>query len=444
MKIAWFTPFSQKSAIGRFSQGVTAELAKRASVDIFSFDDGPTHQTNVPVRKFKSANSISEQTLAPYDVIFYNFGNHIPFHLEIFKTSRRFPGVAVVHDFVMHHFFVGYYMEVYRAPEDYLKSLERHYGKKIRDAAAAAIKRTGPPYFWDSEAVVDCPLFEEALIGAQGVIAHSEFLREKVARVFGGPIRKIPLHYKIDRTAPTASRRQLGVADDSLLILTIGHANPNKRITATIDALGQIRDSVGQRALETKTEFVIAGSCAGSYRKEIETSIRRNKLENVVKIAGEVSDEALRGYLSAADICVNLRYPAMEGASASAIEEMLFGKPIIVANVGFYAELPSDCVVKVEPNSPAELRDAIRDLLADKPRRERLGQAALSFAQKEFNAGHYADMAVQFAEEVRRSRPLIGLADKLARECRRMGLAGNSSTVETLSAELGHLFGPRR
>ena len=438
MKIAWFTPLSQKSAIGRFSQGVTAELAKRASVDIFCFDEGPTHQTNVPVRKFMSANSISAQTLAPYDVIFYNFGNHIPFHLEIFKTSRRFPGVAVIHDFVMHHFFVGYYMEVYRSPDAYLKALEGHYGKTIRDTAAAAIKRTGPPYFWDSEAVVDCPLFEETLVGALGVIAHSDFLKEKAARVFGGPIRKIPLHYKIDRAAPTPSRQQLGIKPDSLLIITIGQGNPNKRITSTIDALGQIRDSVGP------LEFIIAGACAGSYRKEIDAAIRRNKLENVVKVAGEVTDEVLRGYLAAADICVNLRYPAMEGASASAIEEMLFGKPVIVANVGFYAELPSGCVVKVEPNSPAELRAALKDLATGKPRRERLGQAALAFAQKEFGADRYADMVVQFAGEVRRARPLIGLVDKLARECRQMGLAGNSATVENLSAELAHLFGPRR
>ena len=412
--------------------------SKRASVDIFSFDDGPTHPTTVPVRKFKSSNALTEQTLAPYDVIFYNFGNHIPFHLEIFKTSRRFPGVAVIHDFVMHHFFVGYYLEVHRSPDDYLKALERHYTKKIRDTAAAALKRTGPPYFWDSDAVVDCPLFEEVLIGAQGVIAHSEFLREKVARVFGGPVRKIPLHYKIDRSAPTSSRRQLGIAEDSLLIITIGHANPNKRITSTLDALGQIRNSVGP------FEFVIAGSCAGSYRNEIDAAIRRNKLENVVKVAGEVSDEALRGYLAAADICVNLRYPAMEGASASAIEEMLFGKPIIVANVGFYAELPVDCVVKVEPNSPEELRGALKDLAANKQRRERLGRAALAFAQKEYGADHYANSAIQFAEEVRRARPLIGLADKLARECRQMGLAPDSATVESLSAELGHLFGTRR
>ena len=434
MKIAWFTPFSQKSAIGRVSQGVTLELAKRASVDLFCFDKDATHPTTVPVRKFERASAITEQTLAAYDIIFYNFGNHLPFHLEIFRTSQRFPGIAILHDFVMHHFFVGYYLELHRSRPDYVGTLENLYGKKIAESAGAAIKKAGPPYFWDSEAVVDCPMFECVLPGAQGVITHSEFLKQKVERVFGGPVRKIPLHYKINRDAPTPTRRELGVAEDCLLIVTIGHANPNKQITSTIDAIGQLRGSVGAM------QFVIAGSYSGAYKKDIDAAIRRNKLESVVKVAGEVTDADLRGYLAAADICVNLRYPAMEGASASAIEEMLYGKPMIVANTGFYAELPEDCVVKVEPTSDAGLRAAIQSLATDPELRRRLGSAARAFAEREFGADHYAELALQFADEVRRARPLLGLADKMASVCRSMGIPPGHAMVESLAVELGNLF----
>lgn len=432
MKIAWFTPFSVKSAIGRFSQGVTAELAKRASVEIFCFDAGPTHATSVPVRKFSSSTAITDQTLAAFDVIFYNFGNHLPFHLEIFKTSRRVPGVAVLHDFVLHHFFAEYYLNLHRSQDDYLNAIGRFYGKAMRDTAAAGLNKKGRPHFWDTDMVVGCPMFEEVLGGAQGVIAHSEFLTQRVASVFGGPVRKIPLHYKIDPDGAAQSRRQLGLAVDSLVIVTIGHANPNKRITATIDALGKLDSS--------KIQFVIAGPCGKEYRKEIDEAIRRNRLESVVKVTGEVTDEALRGYLSVADICVNLRYPAMEGASASAIEEMLYGKPIIVANIGFYAELPDDCVVKVRPNSPAELGDALAHLVANADVRTRLGLAAQAYASKEYAADHYAELALQFADEVRRARPMLGLVDKLAGECRTMGIARDNPLVEHLSDELSQLF----
>ena len=434
MKIAWFTPFSAKSAIGRFSQGVTAELAKRASVEIFSFDTAPTHVTDIPVRKFRSAAAISDQALSTFDVIFYNFGNHLPFHLEIFKMSRRCPGVAVIHDFVMHHFFAGYYIDLHRSQDDYLKAVERFYGKQMRDAAAAGLKKKGRPHFWDTDVVADCPLFEEVLAGAQGVIAHSEFLKQRVAQVFGGPVRKIPLHYTINREGLSIARKHLGLSDDSLVILTIGHANPNKRITATIDAIGSIRDSAGPLT------FVIAGPCGREYRREIDEAIRRNRLESVVKIAGEVTDEALRGYLSAADICVNLRYPAMEGASASAIEEMLYGKAIIVANVGFYAELPDQCVVKVEPNQPNDLRQALARLASDTSERNRLGDTALAYALKEYAADHYAELAIEFADEVRRARPLLSLTDKLAHECRRMGIVRETGVVDHLAEELSHLF----
>ena len=282
MKIAWFTPFSTKSSIGRCSLGVTAALEKRASVDIFCFDTGPTHPTQVNVKRFQSDADITTNTLAPYDIVFYNFGNNLPFHYNIFKTSRRFPGVAVLHDFVMHHFFAAYYLDLFRSRPDYLNALERLYGSKMRDKAASAIKRTGPPYFWDTDAVTDCPMFEEVLPRAEGVITHSAFFKNKVARVFGGPVCEIPLHHNVDLYSPFQSRAQLGVAAGSLLILTVGHANPNKRITSTIDALGRLRDRIGP------FEFVIAGPCSPDYRREIDSAVRRHGLENNVKVLGEI------------------------------------------------------------------------------------------------------------------------------------------------------------
>ena len=49
MRIAWFSPLSEKSAIGRASTYIVRELAKGVDVEFWHFDKGPLH----PVREAK-------------------------------------------------------------------------------------------------------------------------------------------------------------------------------------------------------------------------------------------------------------------------------------------------------------------------------------------------------------------------------------------------------
>ncbi len=434
MKIAWFTPFSLKSAIGRFSQGVVAELAARADVDVLCFDAGETYSTKVPVRKFASASRVEDRILSRYDVIFYNFGNYLPFHREIFEVSRRHPGIAVMHDFVMHHFFAGYYLDYKKSMSGYLGAIERIYGEKMKNAAEKSITRSGLR-LWDTDRVLECPMFENVLPGALGVITHSGFFKQRAEDKFAGPVRKIPLAYDVDTTSPVKSRSDLGLTEGRLIILTIGHVNPNKQIVAIIHALAQLRASL------PLFEYVIAGSCSREYKKEIEACIRKNHAQEMVKLVGEIPEDTLRGYLMHADVCINLRFPALEGASASAIEEMRFGKPIIVSNLGFYSDLPEDSVLKIDPHSPAELAKAITRLAQDPKERMQMGAAAHSYAESEFRADAYARQALEFVDEVRRSRPLLDLTAKLARECARMGVTREMSLVDTMAGDMGELFG---
>ena len=95
VKIAWFTPFSTKSAIGRVGNLVARELSTQAEVHIWHNDKEDLRQTTLQTIYFPSAAKIDFQTLAAYDAIVYNFGNHLPFHKEIFDISRRVPASAL-------------------------------------------------------------------------------------------------------------------------------------------------------------------------------------------------------------------------------------------------------------------------------------------------------------------------------------------------------------
>ena len=432
MKIGWFTPFSDRSAIGRFSRDVAVELAKSSELEVCCFDRGPIHEVEIPLRRFESAARVTQADLAKYDVVFYNFGNHFPFHGEIYLVSQQWPGIAILHDFVLHHFFAEYYMKHLKNSGAYVEAMARVYGREGEKKARESV--SGAARVWETDSVVSFPLFEPVLEGSLGVIVHSDFLLDKVASAFAGPARKIPLAYSVDTNQEILTRAALGVSPQRALFVTIGHVNPNKRIMAVLDALRRIPST------RERIEYVIVGACDPAYRRQLEAAIEKIGLTGVVRLTGEVPGRVLRSYLAHADVCINLRFPAMEGASASAIEEMLYGKPLIVTNVGFYRELPDSGVIKIEPGAESQLAQVLERLLLNPAERESMGQASRDYAERQFRADSYAAASIKFAIEVRRARPLLDLADHIGVEFRRMGVTSAMPVVDSIAAELHSTF----
>jgi glycosyltransferase involved in cell wall biosynthesis len=429
MRIAWFTPLSQLSAIGRFSVAVTASLSKMMDVDLCYFDAGEVRDATVSAKRFQSAASVSLSTLSAYDIVIYNFGNYLPFHREIYLLSQRWPGVCILHDFVMHHFFAAYYFEYLRDPGAYRLMLERTYG------STAPV----PDRVWETDDVVRFPLFEEITRGALGAITHSAFFKKRVETSFAGPVERIPLAYDAPNQHIEVSRGQLGIRDDQILVVTVGHMNPNKQVECVINALSRVGGPVSRSLV-----YAVLGPISPDYERKLKSAVKERGLGNTVLLLGQVSDEVLRAYLSAADICINLRFPAMEGASASAIEEMLFGKPVIVTDTGFFSELPDDCVIKVKPCSESDVTDALRKLANDPSARMSIGARAKAFAETEFHPDRYAKQVVDFIWEVQSAKLILGLADRVGIELWRMGVQADMRIVDGVAGEIAQAFGAKR
>jgi glycosyltransferase involved in cell wall biosynthesis len=431
MRVAWFTPLSVKSAIGRAGASIARELAKLADVEVWHASSGPLHEVDARVTYFRDGSDPVLARLAQFDLILYNYGNHLPFHREIHQVAAQYPGVVVLHDFVMHHFFAALYMEELREPGLYRDEMRRLYGAAGAEAAERSLR--GKPV-WETDEVTRFPLFERVIRGAQGVIAHSDFLLEKVRAAASAPAVKIPLPYEIPAAPTGGTRAALGVPEDRVLLLTVGHGNANKRLEATIEAIGSTP------ALAAKYHFVVAGPCDPNYRKRLDAAVEKHRLQGRVDFLGYVSQEQLETCLTQADVCVNLRYPAIEGASASAIEEMLYGKPVIVSDTGFYAELPGDAVRKVDPRREQEgLRAALTELL-DAGARTAMGTRAREYAAATFRADSYAKEVVRFAWEVRHARPVFDLAGRLSAELRRMRVTPGMKLPAKVAAETAKLF----
>jgi glycosyltransferase involved in cell wall biosynthesis len=430
VRIAWFTPFHRASAIGRFSRLVTAELAKSVDVDIWHPASADLHPTALRTIDCPHHLALGPENLAAYDLCVYNLGDHLDFHREIFLTSRRVPGLVVLHDFVMHHFFAAYYLDDLRDGEAYEAAMARWYGEGGKRAAEEAVRGMAPGV-WESDRVAEFPLFQEAVRGASGVIVHSEFLREAVAGAFEGPIRRLFLAYDRPQGAlATKNKRDLLIPDDRLLVITVGHANPNKKIVETIQAIGR------NEHLARAVVYVVLGPCDGPYGDEIRRTIAHFGLDRTVRVLGRVSDELLASYLTHADVCVNLRWPAMEGASASAIEEMLYSKPVIVTDGGFYRELPSQAVSRIQPGNEIDgLTETLCRLVTEPQLRKHMGEEARRFAAEHSAADRYAAGLLEFVDEVMDGIPILKLMDRMADRLSAMGVGIDQPMVRRVADE---------
>src|SRR6185312_17337484 len=242
MRIAWFTPFARKSAIGRYSQSVTNELAKKVQVDLWLADRDDLLDTSLPIVEYDPALPLDQWwPRGVYDFAICHMGNYLDYHRQIFEFSRKVPSIIVLHDYVMQHFFSSYSHSVLGDVGLHLRRMEQRYGNPAREANALA--RAGrAPRIWETEHVVDFPMFEDCVSGALGVVVHSDYLARHVVAAFSGPLRKIHLAYEPHSALPVLSKRELNLPEEKLLLFTVGHVNANKRIQSVIQCLADHRD----------------------------------------------------------------------------------------------------------------------------------------------------------------------------------------------------------
>jgi glycosyltransferase involved in cell wall biosynthesis len=438
MRIAWFTPFSGGSAVGEYSRRITDMLARSNDVELWLATSEDITKTELGVIDYGRVPDALE-SLSQYDVIVYNFGDHLPFYREIYEISRRHKGIVVLHDVVLHHFFAGYYLHVRKDPGLYVEKMEEFYGLEGRLVADESIAANRPQVWEQDHEVLKYPFFEEAIVNAEGVIVHSKTHASLVRERWLGPVRAIyhPTYCGENGAAIGTSSKVCASSDSRLLLLTVGCLNRNKQIHKVIEVLGTNRD------IAKRTRYVVIGPYDGGseYFKEIEGLIARYSLESTVQILGYQPDDILNQYLCDADIFINLRFPSMDCASWSLMEQLLIGKPIIVFETGFVAELPDECVVKVPSGDYHIMADRLRMMVANKAFRASIGASARKLAIQNFSVDAYIRSFVQFVEEVRSWRPRLSLIDRASRNLGRMGVDSRMGVVDVVASEICQIFG---
>ena len=121
-------------------------------------------------------------------------------------------------------------------------------------------------------------------------------------------------------------------------------------------------------------------------------------MEDFVSITGHLPLAEFEQYIVNTDIALNMRERTVGETSASLCRILAGGVCSIVADVGWYAELPDDSVVKVglDLNTDALLAAYLQRLIEDEKLRRRIGENARRYAlaehQIERSANLYLDV----------------------------------------------------
>ena len=240
MKIAYFSPLPpQRTGVADYSKELLPALASRAEVDLWV--DEPVATAELPPCRAYNYFDDPElrRELPNYDSIIYHMGNS-PAHRNVYRTLLAAPGVVVLHDFVLHHFFAAYYLEALRSPASYIAEMAYNYGSAGEELARTAL--SSERQIWEYEPI-RYPLNKRVLDHALGVIVHSDFARRLVTQSHPHlPVAKVNLPVAIADPFPDARglRERYDIAADRVVIGSLGFGSLAKRIELVLRAVAAI------------------------------------------------------------------------------------------------------------------------------------------------------------------------------------------------------------
>jgi glycosyltransferase involved in cell wall biosynthesis len=393
VKILVFTPVGIQSAIAKVSRMVVAELeASGHHVDVVSTQK--IHPAKRDVRKefagFVDWRDGEVQSLIENaDMIWHQVGNSYDFHAGSVYWLPRTRGVISLHDYFLGGLLWGWAADGFLAEANH--AAIAWYGRSIEwiyDLALPARlqKATWPKYS-----------FAEWMVQhADAVIAHSDLALSNVLAATGGPVEVLPLPYEAS-VDHNATDPDVGGKYGRKTVLTFGGINANKAADVVIAAIS------ANIATRDALEYRLVGSIAEDMRASL-TSLA-DIMGVRLTIVGQVSDDRLNAELANADLICCLRIPSLESASATAIESMLWSKPTIVADTGFYSSLPDDAVFKVNVDHVSDELVELLDRFAQGTLAyEARAEKARLYAESTFVADTYAVRLLALAEAANRHR----------------------------------------
>ena len=426
MKLAWVTPLSAKSAIARVTIPVAQELRERGyEVLLIKSDADPTVEEidhKMSVLSWRSADPFKIDR--DFDCLLVNVGDNYLLHAGIFPFLDYHP-LGIFHDYFLYNLFRGWIATVENAEAEHHRILSSLYV----DASVESISECWKGLMSLEQIASRFPMTEWIAGRCGATLAHADFYAERLRSACSGPVASARMGV-VPRSPKNVTRNRPAT---ELRIVTLGVQNRNKCADLVIEALSNVDRT------RCPFQYRLVGPISDEDRDRLTLAAARHQVP--LSITGSVDDIQFDEELEAADLICCLRKPVLEGSSASAIEGLMAGKPMIVADAGFYSELPSDILVKVPRDVPVpELARALVTLMNDIPLRNRLNLTSQDWARRNFSIFTYTDELESLIKHAINVRPYSRIARSVGDQLTGLGVH-NHNLVSRIAATMEGLFG---
>jgi len=340
-----------RNGIADYSAELLPHLAAAGEVVVVIDDHAPPPQQRNEHQVIRLAEYVGREAEFRDEPHLYQLGNNAD-HVYMLPWLTRRPGIVVLHDGSLHH-LVDQATLRWDDHTGYAAALELEYGSGGR-----LIADQFRHYRWRTRSVFyELPLTREIISCSKAVIAHSLYAANK----FAAQAPETPVVYVPHHVAPpalearqhvsrAAARSELGIAAETLYIVSLGFVTKAKQIDTVLRFLARH----GGRSASIR--YVIVGQDKAE-EWDVRSLISTFGLSDIVKITGYVDESTFYQHVIAADIVVNLRYPSGGETSGTLIRALGVGACVVVNDIGPFAEYPDDVCAKVRVSPDVDEHD---------------------------------------------------------------------------------------
>lgn len=368
--IAYFSPFPPaRSGIADYSAGLLPHLVEHVDVTLFgSAPAGTPH--HLPIHPISHYPTLRWQ----FDLPLYQMGNS-QHHLDLYNMARRYPGLLVLHDYILHHFIAHH-----TSGQDNYPAYVREMGF---DAGLPGIQQA-----WAIKAgrqahgLTDLPLNARLLELNLATLVHSRYVQSHIqARYPTRPVHPIPA--LMTPTSGHSLRHDMAWPDNAIIFALVGQLTPEKRFDLVLQAFLRLKETVPLARL------LIIGEILPGV--DIQTLLAGHNLHSYIYFTDYVPDfSQFLNWVATSDIVINLRYPTLGETSAATLRAMASAKPVIVFDHGWYSELPAGTTYPVPPLDTPALYTALHTLAQNPTLRHQIGQKAAQHIATQHDPGRVA------------------------------------------------------
>lgn len=330
--LLYVSPFwPQRSGISEYSETLIWGLKDFFEVNILTKKkniDNQEIKDKFKVLAFKEGEDYSK-----YDYIIYNFGNSPDNHDYMYDMLRKFPGYVILHDFTLYYLTIMHYrkqnklfQKIYELEgiSGLITAKDSIKDKQIEDLIQ---HKDLPPLL---------PLNEEVLKSAKGILVHSNYVRDRIheiaPEIIVHKIELVDCMPQIELDDKDYLRTKYKLKEDDFIIGAVGMIAPSKQNEITCKAVKEYN-----KTHKKPVKYVMIG--AGNY---IDSYLDKNIIKT-----GFLENKEFFNAVNSCNIIFNLRNPYNGESSATLMQCMLSGKNCVVTDIGWFSELPDECVLKI-------------------------------------------------------------------------------------------------